>query len=185
MTTVLVTFASKHGSTAEIADALAETLRTCALKVDCVQAGDVERLDGYDAVVLGSAVYMRRWRREARKFLNRFDAELAQRPFWVFSSGPVGDLTKINPDWLEPSGTIAAAERLGAREHVVFGGRSLSSRIPADLRDQRDWEQIRAWGRHIAAELGATYDVESDSSRSRRVSSSRSTSLLDSSIASR
>jgi menaquinone-dependent protoporphyrinogen oxidase len=156
MTTVLVTFASKHGSTAEIADALAETLRDCAVEVDCVKSGDVECLDGYDAVVLGSAVYMRRWRREARQFLHRFDAELAQRPFWVFSSGPVGDLTKVKPEWLEPSKTIATAERLGAREHVVFGGRSLSSGIPAELRDQRDWEEIRAWGRHIAAELLVT-----------------------------
>jgi len=44
-----------------------------------------------DAVVLGSAVYMRRWRPEARRFLRRFRRELAHRPFWVFSSGPVGD----------------------------------------------------------------------------------------------
>jgi menaquinone-dependent protoporphyrinogen oxidase len=130
MTTVLVTFASKHGSTAEIADAVAETLCECDLQVDCVEACDVESLDGYDAVVLGSAVYMRRWRREARKFLHRFASELEQRPFWVFSSGPVGDPAKDNPAWLEPPRTIAAAERLGAREHIVFGGRSLSSSIP-------------------------------------------------------
>ena len=65
MSRVLVTFGSKHGATAEIADVVAETLRACGLDVDCVDAGDVERLDGYDAVILGSAVYMRRWRREA------------------------------------------------------------------------------------------------------------------------
>src|SRR4051794_9657417 len=108
MTTVLVTFASKHGSTAEIAERIAETLSTCGLQVDCMEAGEVESLAGYDAVILGSAVYMRRWRREARKFLHRFADDLAQRPFWVFSSGPVGDPAKDNLDWAEPPKTIAA-----------------------------------------------------------------------------
>jgi len=156
MSRVLVTFGSKHGATAEIADVLAETLCACGLDVDCVEAGDVESLDGYDAVVLGSAVYMRRWRREARRFIHQFGPELAQRPFWVFSSGPVGDLSEVNPAWLEPPKTIAAAERLGAREHVVFGGRSESKSLPEALRDQRDWGEIRTWARRIAAALPVT-----------------------------
>ena len=83
---------------------------------------EVDNLDRYDAVVLGSAVYMRRWRREARRFLHHHARELAERPLWVFSSGPVGDPAKDNPAWLEPGRTIAEAERLGARDHVVFGG---------------------------------------------------------------
>jgi menaquinone-dependent protoporphyrinogen oxidase len=153
MTNVLVTFASKHGSTAEIADAIAEVLCECGLEVHCVEARDVESLDGYDAVVLGSAVYIRRWRREARKFLKRFGPELERRPFWVFSSGPVGDPSNDNLDWTEPPATIAQATRLGAREHVVFGGRSLSRGIPEPLRDRRDWKEIADWARHIAADL--------------------------------
>jgi menaquinone-dependent protoporphyrinogen oxidase len=156
MTTVLVTFASKHGSTAEIADAIAETLCECGLQVDCVEAGDVESLDGYDAVILGSAVYIKRWRREARKFLRRFGAELERRPFWIFSSGPVGDPSNDNLDWAEPPRTIQEAERLGVREHVVFGGRSVSRGIPEPLRDRRDWKEIAAWARHIASELPVT-----------------------------
>jgi menaquinone-dependent protoporphyrinogen oxidase len=47
--------------------------------------------------------------------------ELAQRPLWVFSSGPVGDPAKDNATWLEPRGTISELERPGVREHVVFG----------------------------------------------------------------
>jgi menaquinone-dependent protoporphyrinogen oxidase len=153
MTTVLVTFASKHGSTAEIAEAIAEVLRESGLEAHCVEAREVESLDRFDAVVLGSAVYMRRWRREARKFLKRFGPELERRPFWVFSSGPVGDPAKDNLAWAEPPGTINEAEHLGVREHVVFGGRSLSRGIPEPLRDRRDWTEIAAWARHIAAEL--------------------------------
>jgi menaquinone-dependent protoporphyrinogen oxidase len=156
MSRVLVTFGSKHGATAEIADVLAETLRSCGFDVDCVEAGDVESLDGYDAVILGSAVYMRRWRRAARRFVRHFAAELAQRPFWVFSSGPVGDPAKDKPAWFEPGGTIRELERLGAREHVVFGGRSTSSGIPEQFRDRRDWDEIRAWARGIAAALPVT-----------------------------
>src|SRR3954463_8889622 len=56
MTTVLVTFTSKHGSTAEIADAIAETLYESGFQVDCVKGCELESLDGYDAVILGSAV---------------------------------------------------------------------------------------------------------------------------------
>ena len=65
MSRVLVAYGSKHGSTAEIAEAIAATLREAGLQADCVKAGDVRSLEGYDAVVLGSAVYMRRWRRAA------------------------------------------------------------------------------------------------------------------------
>jgi menaquinone-dependent protoporphyrinogen oxidase len=156
MSRVLVTFGSKHGATAEIADAIAETLCTCGLDVDCVEAGDVDSLDGYDAVILGSAVYMRRWRREARQFIHHFSAQRAERPFRVFSSGPVGDPEQDNAAWLEPGRTIRELERLGAREHVVFGGRSTSSGIPAQFRDRRDWNEIRAWARKIAASLPVT-----------------------------
>jgi menaquinone-dependent protoporphyrinogen oxidase len=153
MSSVLVAYGSKHGSTAEIADAIAATLREAGVQADCVEAGEVHSLAGYDAVVLGSAVYMRRWRRAARRFLDRFAGELRERPLWVFSSGPVGDPAKINDAWSEPPRTIARAEELGAREHVVFGGRSLSKGIPESQRDLRDWEEIRAWARRIAAEV--------------------------------
>jgi menaquinone-dependent protoporphyrinogen oxidase len=153
MTRVLVAYGSKHGSTAEIATAIAETLRESGVRADCIEAGAVDTLDGYDAVVLGSAVYMRRWRREARRFLHKHARSLAERPLWVFSSGPVGDPAKDNPAWLEPGRTIAEAERLGAREHVVFGGVSKASSIPAEFRDRRDWDEIHAWARGIADAL--------------------------------
>jgi menaquinone-dependent protoporphyrinogen oxidase len=164
MTRVLVTYASKHGSTAEIAEAVAETLRTSGLQADCREAAGVASLETYDAVVLGSAVYMKRWRREARRFLARHGKALAARPFWVFSSGPVGDPAKDDPAWIEPAATIAKAVQLGARDHAIFGGsvpeephgmvqRAMSKDTPPEYRDRRDWEEIRAWATGIAAEL--------------------------------
>ena len=157
MTSVLVAYASKHGSTSEIAEAIADALRAAGLLVDCVQADRVSGLEPYDAVVLGSAVYMKRWRREARRFLHRHSSALAERPFWVFSSGPVGDPANDNAAWTEPRRTIAAAERLGAREHVVFGGvasGAMARNTPSEYRDRRDWNAVRAWAEGIAAQLG-------------------------------
>ena len=62
MTHILVAYASKRGSTGEIADAIADVLRQSGLEVDCKSAGEVGSLDSYDGIVLGSAVYMKRWR---------------------------------------------------------------------------------------------------------------------------
>ena len=165
VTKVLVAYASKNGSTAEIAEAIAQTLRQSCPSVDCAVAGEVTSLESYDAVVLGSAVYIRRWRGDAKRFLRTHAKQLAQRPFWVFSSGPVGEPKgDPNPAWLEPPRTIERVEQLGAREHVVFGGRmptnprsptarAMVKNCPPEYRDRRDWDEINAWAAGIAAEL--------------------------------
>lgn len=167
MNNVLVTYASKRGSTAEIAEAIADKLRECGLAVECVPVEEVATLEPYDAVVLGSAVYVKHWPGDARRFLHRHADELSRRPFWVFSSGPVGEgAGGVDPAWIEPPRIIARVEALGARGHVVFGGRlpehprsrlerSMIERTPSQYRDRRDWREIRAWASHIGAELGA------------------------------
>jgi menaquinone-dependent protoporphyrinogen oxidase len=165
MTHVLVAYASKRGSTAEIARAIAEELQQAGLDVDCRAAGEIGGLDSYDAVVLGSAVYMKRWQGDAKHFLRKHADELSQRPFWVFSSGPVGDPGK-SPDasWQEPPRIIDRARQLGVRDHVVFGGsapaeprgpieRAMVNNTPEQYRDMRDWAEIRAWAQRIALEL--------------------------------
>ena len=100
MTKVLVAYASKRGATVEIATAIADKLRERHMSVDCRPARSVENLFGYDAVVIGSAVYFNRWRPEAMRFLRRNASRLADMPFWTFSSGPVGDTpasTELEP----------------------------------------------------------------------------------------
>lgn len=166
--TVVVAYASKHGSTAEIAQAVSRGLRDAGVDAECLEAHQVKSLKPYRAVVLGSAVYMKRWRGEARRFLNRHRDELAARPFWIFSSGPVGDPEDDpDPEWIEPRKVVAEAERLGVRGHVVFGGRvpegeggftarAMARNIPNEFHDRRDWDEIDAWARSIAAELMAT-----------------------------
>jgi menaquinone-dependent protoporphyrinogen oxidase len=164
---VLVAYASKRGSTAEISRAVAKTLNEAGLKVDCLKSDDVSDVSSYDAVVLGSAVYMKRWQGDAKHFLRKHSKQLAERPFWVFSSGPVGDPDQEeNPDWLEPPRIVKKVEELGARDHVVFGGRlpaephgpmekAMVTGVPVEFRDRRDWDQIRAWAAEIASGLRA------------------------------
>ena len=130
-------------------------------------ADEVATIEPYDAVVLGSAVYVKHWHGDARRFLRRHAAGLSRRPFWVFSSGPVGEAgAAVDPAWVEPSRIVGRLEDLGVREHVVFGGRlptdpknplerALVGRTPRGYHDRRDWAEIRAWASGIAAELGA------------------------------
>jgi menaquinone-dependent protoporphyrinogen oxidase len=165
MADVLVAFASKRGSTEEIARAVGEGLRSEGLTVDCRPAGEVRDLSPYGAVVLGSAVYIKHWRGDARRFLRRHRKKLPDMPFWVFSSGPVGDPEKqADQSWLEPPKIMEKVEGLGARRHVVFGGRvpvdpkgpierSMVQNTPEQWRDRRDWAEIRAWAATIAEDL--------------------------------
>lgn len=164
--TVLVAYASKRGSTAEIAETVAATLRREGLGVCLEPCESVRSLDDYDAVVLGSAVYMKRWRGDARHFLKKHRKALRQKPFWVFSSGPVGDPAKDNPDWIEPPKLAEKVEDLGGRGHAVFGGclpsepkgmmeKAMVDGVPNEYRDRRDWGEIRGWAKQIASELVA------------------------------
>ncbi len=90
---------------------------------------------------------------------------LADRPLWLFSSGPIGDAA-ADPAWLEPHVVLKAAEELGARDHVVFGGRvpvdpgnfverAMVRNTPEQTADLRDWDEIRAFARRVAADLRA------------------------------
>jgi menaquinone-dependent protoporphyrinogen oxidase len=164
--TVLVAYSSKRGSTAEIAETVAATLRREGLGVCLEPVEAVSNLDRFDAVVLGSAVYMKRWRGDAKHFLKKHRKALRQMPFWVFSSGPVGDPAKDNPEWMEPPKLAEKVEEMGGKAHVVFGGcvpaepkgfveRAMAEGVPKEYRDRRDWDQIRGWAQQIASQLAA------------------------------
>jgi menaquinone-dependent protoporphyrinogen oxidase len=164
--TILVAYASKRGSTAEISQTIAATLCREGLGVCLERAEDVQTLEPYGAVVLGSAAYMKPWRGDARHFLKRHRKALRRMPLWVFSSGPVGDPAGERPEWREPPKIVAKVEELGGRGHVLFGGclpaepqgfveRGMVEGTPKELRDRRDWAQIRDWAHSVAAELAA------------------------------
>ena len=158
---VLVTVASKHGATGQIGQVVAGTLRGAGLPVETRRPEQVTSVDGYDAVVLGSAIYAGRWLTEARSFSKRFATELASRPTWVFSSGPLGDPALPEGDASEP---IAIARRLAARDCRTFAGqleraklglfeRAMIAAVKAPEGDFRDFHEIRRWADDIAVTL--------------------------------
>jgi menaquinone-dependent protoporphyrinogen oxidase len=157
---VLVTAATRYGATGEIAQTIGEVLREHGHDTTVGPPEDVT-VDGYDAVVLGSAVYAGRWLKPARELVERSRDTLAARPVWLFSSGPVGDPPKPEEDPVDAAGIVAAT---GAREHRVFAGKLVRRRlgfadkaIAVALRvpdgDFRDWTEIRRWAAGIADAL--------------------------------
>jgi menaquinone-dependent protoporphyrinogen oxidase len=157
--TVLVTAASRHQATAEIATALAEAIAHAGLETELRSPAEVTNLDAYDAVVLGSAVYVGRWLPEATRFVERHRDALSTRPLWLFSSGPVGS-PEAKPEE-GPAGLTELASELRAREHRILTGRIDRRRLRlcerAILRvggapegDFRDWDAVEGWGREIA-----------------------------------
>lgn len=163
---MLVAYGSKHGATAEIAGAIADELEHCCIAAELADAGTVKDLSRYDGVVVGSAVYMKRWRPEARGLMRRLEHDLGDRPLWMFSSGQVGD-AETDPAWCEPAGVLKRAQRMNLRDHVIFGGRvpqdphnfverAMLRDTPADRQDRRDFDEIRAWADEIARTIART-----------------------------
>ena len=165
MSRVLVAYGSKHGATEEIAERIGRSLREAGHEPVLRTAGDVRDLDGYDAVVLGSAVYGGRWRRDARRLLRRLPRSLGQRPLWLFSSGPVGESEPDADDrWQHPNWVREAGEELGARDQAVFRGRipaepsnilerAVARQTPEDERDGIEPALVDAWAERIASTL--------------------------------
>jgi menaquinone-dependent protoporphyrinogen oxidase len=160
---VLVTAASKHGATREIAEAIAEALTAKGLTVDLVDPDQVRSVASYDAVVVGSGIYAGRWLEPARHLTERFHGDLRTRPVWLFSSGPIGE--PLAPTE-EPADGLRLVRQLGAREHRVFPGRlnsedlgwverTITGMLKAPNGDFRDWHAIRAWADEIALALHA------------------------------
>lgn len=165
MTTILIAVASRHGATGEIAQEIADVLRTelPGAAVEVRDAADPGDLAGVDAVLVGSGIYLGHWLPAARQLVERHRAELAKVPVWLFSSGPLGDPP-------QPVDDLAAVTELGgtihARGHRVFAGRldrgdlrwaeRLAVRVVnASEGDFRDHHAIRSWAVEVAADLTA------------------------------
>jgi menaquinone-dependent protoporphyrinogen oxidase len=160
--TVLVTCASLHGSTREMVEVIAEVLRARGMEVEASPVESAPDPGGYEAVVLGSAVYRGSWMREAAEFARRHRDVLAARPVWLFSSGPLG--TEVEDAEEQPKELAELREAIGPRDHRVFfgalfkdrldfGERMMIKAVRAPEGDFRDWDAIRAWAESIATEL--------------------------------
>ncbi len=161
---VLVAYATTHGSTEEVAEAIAATLREGGLAVDLQPMRQVRSLAGYSAVVLGAPLYMFRWHKDARRFLSRHRQALTGRPVAIFAPGPFttgdekewqGSREQLHKElaafpWLTP----IAVEIVGGTfdpEKLRFPYSLFMRQVPAN--DLRDWPAIHAWAGQLVARL--------------------------------
>lgn len=163
---VLVTAATRHHGTHEIAEAIAAGLTECGVDAEAVPIGEVTSLDRYDAVVLGSAVYMGRWLGEARRFAQLHASALCVMPVWLFSSGPLGPAQHRIPAGTPADVPVllrltrATTHRTFAgrldMKHLHFAERAVARTIHTPEGDDRDWDAIDRFAGEIANELLGT-----------------------------
>lgn len=160
---VLVSAASKHGATAEIAEHIGAVLRGRGLAVDVADPVDVADVGGYDGFVVGSAVYAGHWMESASSLATRIATSRPSPAVWLFSSGPIGDPPKPEED---PVDVIDIIEATKARDHRVLSGKIDRSKLSFAEKailiavrspegDFRDWAEIEEWANQIADGLGA------------------------------
>jgi menaquinone-dependent protoporphyrinogen oxidase len=155
---VLVTWGSKMGGTEGIARAVAETLAAHGHVVTSRSADHAPGPEHFDAVVIGGALYANRWHRAARRYATRHVDALRRVPVWLFSSGPLDDSAPITP---AVNQVAAIGDRIGARQHVTFGGKLApdAKGFPAAAMakklagDWRDLPRVRSWAGAIADAL--------------------------------
>ena len=161
---ILVTFASKYGSTAEIAEKINQALIEEGLPSEIKPIEQVSDLTPFSAVVFGSAVYFGKWLNSAAKFLKTKEAQLAKKGVWLFSSGPPGDEMKSLRGWRFPSNLQSTSDRINPRDVVVFPGsvdmnkldpihKFAMNALKAKSGDYRDWDAISTWAKSIATTL--------------------------------
>lgn len=157
---VLVAYASKHGTTREVAESIAETLREFGrLAVEIEDAGRVHDISRYDAVVVGGGLYTGKWHADARHLLKMHRHELAGKRLAVFGMGPDSvEESKVAESRKQLERALAATPEIEPIAVTIFGGalapeswRFPFNRLPAF--DARDWDAIRGWAEEVATKL--------------------------------
>jgi menaquinone-dependent protoporphyrinogen oxidase len=164
---ILVTYASKYGATKEIAEKIGEVLRQAGLQVDVFPVDGALDITPYKAIVLGSAIYVGKWQKEAVEFLQTYEKTLADRQVWLFSSGPTGegDPLELVEGLRFPVALQPVMDRIHPRDIAVFHGYinpeklnfiekwSIKSLVKKPFGDFRQWDAISSWATSIAKTL--------------------------------
>jgi len=159
MENVLVAYATRRGSTREVAAEVARIIRQSGVGVEISPAREVKSLDRYGAVVLGGALYMGRLHKDARKLLKRFRAELSSLPVAVFAMGPKSSEPEaLDGANAELARALAGAPDLHPFSTAVFGGVIDPSKLGFPFRrmpavDARDWKAIEKWANEVVRGL--------------------------------
>ena len=152
---VLVAYGTKMGGTKGLAEMLGSDLVDLGHAAEVLPAKNVKDIDGYEAVILGGALYyFVSWHKDARSFVKRHRNALRQRPVWLFSSGPLDD-SATEKDIPPVRSVRKAMDQIGARGHVTLGGRLQEKNGNLPIGDWRDPAHVRRWAEQIAGELAA------------------------------
>ena len=168
MSRALVVYGSKRGGTAGLAQMVASALQNNGWEVAVQDAVRTADLRGLDLVIIGGALYMNRWHKDARSFAKRREPALRTIPVWLFSSGPL-DESAVSGDLAPVPQVQEIARRVEARGHTTFGGRlaadakgfgarSLAKKYAGDYRNPG---QVANWVRQILHDLQPAETVES------------------------
>jgi menaquinone-dependent protoporphyrinogen oxidase len=163
---VLVAYATKYGATKEIAEKIGEALKQEGQKVDTCDVKTVKNPAEYGAFIIGSAMYIGGWRKEAANFLKANEKALAEHPVWLFSSGPggEGDPVQLVKGWRFPKALQPVADRIKPRDIAVFHGnvnakkmnfieKWMMKNVKSPIGDFRKWDMINKWTKGIAETL--------------------------------
>jgi menaquinone-dependent protoporphyrinogen oxidase len=160
MNKILVTYATRAGSTVEVAATVAEALSAEGATVDILPIKAARDVKGYDAVVVGSAIRMGQWLPEAVQFVKTNRSTLAGMPTAYFLVS--GFLREDTPEmrqkvlaFLDPVRKILEPKSIG-----LFAGkidysklswldRTIARAVGSPEGDWRDWEAIRSWAREL------------------------------------
>lgn len=166
MTRVLVSYASRFGSTREVATRIADRLRVRGCEVRVCSVEDGVSMNGYEAVVLGSGVYDGSWTTDATAFVRRQAGDLAHKPVWLFSVGSFGDRHPVIGRLMlkEPKEIGEFEQLIHPRGYRVFAGvidlehwptwaRLLFQALGGRDGDNRSWPNIDGWADQIARAL--------------------------------
>lgn len=163
---ILVAYGSRDGATAGIAERIGEVLKKAGFEVDVASAEKAAEPAGYDAVVLGSALYIGQWRKEAANYLTKHEQALAKLPVWIFSSGPTGpaSIEEQMQGFTFPEKLKPCINHIKPKDAIIFKGtiffknlnfmeKFMLKQMKASEGDDRDWKVIEAWAEGIAGEM--------------------------------
>ena len=157
---ILLAYASRYGSTQEVAGTIAAALREAGLEVELQPMQEIKQIDRYAAVVLGAAIYNAKWNPAAHQFLSQHQAALSRRPVAIFALGPLStsDAAKLRSrrqlnkelekyPWLKP---VAVEMFVGKIDPAKL---SFFDRLGTTASDNREWAAIRTWANVLSAQL--------------------------------
>jgi menaquinone-dependent protoporphyrinogen oxidase len=166
MKKLLVAYATRTGTTAEVAAEIGRVLEAKGFAVEVRKLAEVVSLDGYAAAVIGAPINGMRWHPEASAFVAANKAALGAVPvacfylsYIAFAGGREAWKRSISKGMDEVGASVQAVS-IGA-----FGG-ALAGPLPAPMRllfgiekgqslDKRDWDAIRAWASGLGERLEA------------------------------